>query len=106
MIDASLMAALLDSLKDPVVFVDTKHVIRYLNKAAVAHKCWRRYVRCSRPVRNRACGRAESHGGHGRETETDETAHSGCVRYTWHPVDAPRTSLPLGGLARLNRIVH
>ncbi len=37
MIDASLMAAILDSLKDPVVFVDTGHVIRYMNKAAVAH---------------------------------------------------------------------
>ena len=37
MIDASLMAALLDSFKDPVVFVDTSHVIRYMNKAAVAH---------------------------------------------------------------------
>lgn len=37
MIDASLMAALLDSITDPVVFVDLEHVIRYLNKAAIAH---------------------------------------------------------------------
>ena len=37
MIDASLMVAILDSLKDPVVFVDTNHVIRYMNKAAIAH---------------------------------------------------------------------
>ena len=37
MVDTSLMAALLDSLKDPVVFVDTGHVIRYMNKAAIAH---------------------------------------------------------------------
>ena len=31
------MAALLDSMKHPVVFVDTGHVIRYMNKAAIAH---------------------------------------------------------------------
>ena len=37
MIDASLMAAILDSLKDPVLFADTEHVTRYMNKAAVAH---------------------------------------------------------------------
>ena len=37
MIDASLMAALLDSIKDPVLFADTHHVIRYMNKAAIAH---------------------------------------------------------------------
>lgn len=36
MTDASLMAVLLDSLKDPVVFVDTDHIIRYMNKAAIA----------------------------------------------------------------------
>jgi PAS domain S-box-containing protein len=29
-----LMAAILDSLKDPLVFVDTDHIIRYMNKAA------------------------------------------------------------------------
>ncbi|MGD8627908.1 MAG: PAS domain-containing protein [bacterium] len=37
MIDSSTMAAILDSLKDPVMFVDTAHVIRYMNKAAIAH---------------------------------------------------------------------
>ena len=37
MIDAPTMAAILDSLKDPVMFVDTEHTIRYMNKAAVAH---------------------------------------------------------------------
>ena len=31
------MAALLDSIKDPVLFADTQHVIRYMNKAAIAH---------------------------------------------------------------------
>ncbi len=36
-IDASLLAALLDSIKDPVLFADTDHVIRYMNKAAIAH---------------------------------------------------------------------
>lgn len=36
MTDASLMAVLLDSLKDPLVFVDTDHIIRYMNKAAIA----------------------------------------------------------------------
>jgi DUF438 domain-containing protein len=37
MIDASTMAAVLESLKDPMMFVDTGHTIRYMNKAAVAH---------------------------------------------------------------------
>ena len=37
MIDATLMAAILDSLKDPVLFADTEHIIRYMNRAAVAH---------------------------------------------------------------------
>ncbi len=35
--DAALLATLLDSLKDPFVFADTGHVIRYMNQAAVAH---------------------------------------------------------------------
>ena len=35
--DPPLMAALLDSMKDPVVFVDTSHVVRYVNKAAIGH---------------------------------------------------------------------
>jgi DUF438 domain-containing protein len=30
-------AAFLDSLKDPFLFVDTGHVIRYMNRAAKAH---------------------------------------------------------------------
>ncbi len=37
MIDASVMAAILEGLNDPVMFVDTGHVIRYMNKAALAH---------------------------------------------------------------------
>ncbi len=30
-----LMAAMLNSLKDPFMFVDTDHIIRYINKAAI-----------------------------------------------------------------------
>ena len=37
MADPPLMAALLDSLKDPLLFADTQHVIRYMNKTAIAH---------------------------------------------------------------------
>ncbi len=37
MIDATLMAAILDSLKDPLLFADTDHIIRYMNKAAIAY---------------------------------------------------------------------
>jgi PAS domain-containing protein len=37
MIDVALMAAILDSLKDPILFADTGHVTRYMNKAAIAH---------------------------------------------------------------------
>jgi len=37
MIDTTLMAAILDSLKNPMTFVDTEHIIRYMNKAAIAH---------------------------------------------------------------------
>mgnify|MGYP001815234473 CR=1 FL=1 len=37
MIGASLMADILDSLKDPILFADTEHVTRYMNKAAIAH---------------------------------------------------------------------
>jgi PAS domain-containing protein len=36
LIDATLMAAILDSLKDPVLFADVEHTIRYMNRAAVA----------------------------------------------------------------------
>ena len=35
--DTALLATLLDSLKDPFLFVDPGHTIRYMNKAAVAH---------------------------------------------------------------------
>ena len=37
MIDATLMAAILDSLKAPLLFADTEHMIRYMNKAAIAY---------------------------------------------------------------------
>lgn len=37
MINATLMAAILNSLKDPLLFADTEHVIRYMNKAAIAY---------------------------------------------------------------------
>ena len=37
MTDTQLMAAILDSLKDPVLFCDTNHMMRYMNKAAAAH---------------------------------------------------------------------
>lgn len=39
MIDSNLISALLDSLKEPVVFADTDHIILYMNKAAI-----KRYV--------------------------------------------------------------
>jgi len=35
-LNISLLAALLDSLVEPVTFVDTEHIIRYMNKAAIA----------------------------------------------------------------------
>jgi len=37
MIDVSFMAAILDSLKDPILVADTEHVTRYMNKAAIAY---------------------------------------------------------------------
>jgi PAS domain-containing protein len=37
MIDPSLMAAILDSLKDPLLIADTNHTILYMNKRATAH---------------------------------------------------------------------
>ncbi len=37
MTDTGLMTAVLDSMKDPVLVADTQHVIRYMNKPAVAH---------------------------------------------------------------------
>jgi DUF438 domain-containing protein len=35
--DSSVLAALLESLKDPVIFADTGHTIRYMNEAGAAH---------------------------------------------------------------------
>ena len=35
--DGDLTAALLDSLKSPVLFADTDHVVRYLNRAAAEY---------------------------------------------------------------------
>ena len=37
MIDQSLMTAILDSLKGPILFADTDHIVRYMNAAAMAH---------------------------------------------------------------------
>lgn len=37
MVDSTLLAAILDSLREPILYADTDHVIRYMNKAAVAH---------------------------------------------------------------------
>jgi PAS domain-containing protein len=37
MTQTTLLAALLDSLTDPLIFADIGHVIRYMNKAAIAH---------------------------------------------------------------------
>jgi PAS domain S-box-containing protein len=36
MVDLEMMKLILDSWKDPFVFVDTEHIIRYMNKSAVA----------------------------------------------------------------------
>jgi DUF438 domain-containing protein len=37
MADVAILAAILDSLKDPILFADTDHVTRYMNPAAIAH---------------------------------------------------------------------
>lgn len=37
MIGRDLLAAVLDSLRDPVLVADTEHITRYMNKAAIAH---------------------------------------------------------------------
>jgi PAS domain-containing protein len=37
MIDATFLAAILDSFQDPVLVADLEHVIRYMNKAAIAY---------------------------------------------------------------------
>jgi len=36
-IDYALLHAFMDSLKDPFLFVDTNHIIRYMNKTARNH---------------------------------------------------------------------
>ncbi len=36
MIDAGTMSAILDSLKEPILFADTQHVTRYMNRAAIS----------------------------------------------------------------------
>ena len=36
MIDATAMAAILDSLTSPILFADTQHMTHYMNKAAIA----------------------------------------------------------------------
>ncbi|MBD3348847.1 MAG: PAS domain-containing protein [Candidatus Eisenbacteria bacterium] len=33
----AVLSAILDSLVDPVLFADTDHIIRYMNRSAVAH---------------------------------------------------------------------
>ncbi len=33
-VDSAVLAAILESLTDPVVFADTEHTVRYINKAA------------------------------------------------------------------------
>ena len=37
MVEPALLAALLDSLYDPVLVADPRHVIIYMNRAAIAH---------------------------------------------------------------------
>ena len=37
MVDADFLAAILDSLKDPVLVADPQHVTRYMNRAAIAY---------------------------------------------------------------------
>jgi len=37
MTDNSMLLAFLNSLKNPFVFADANHVIRYMNRAAIAH---------------------------------------------------------------------
>ena len=36
-VDYALLNAFMDSLKDPFLFVDTEHIIRYMNKPARSH---------------------------------------------------------------------
>ena len=36
-VDRDMLEAILDSVTEPILFADTSHTIRYMNKAAVAH---------------------------------------------------------------------
>lgn len=36
MLKKSYIAAILDSLKEPIIFADTEHITRYMNEAAIA----------------------------------------------------------------------
>ena len=35
--DVATLLAILDSLKDPLLFADTEHITRYMNKTAIAY---------------------------------------------------------------------
>jgi PAS domain-containing protein len=37
MVDATFLAAILNSIKDPILVADTAHVTRYMNRAAIAY---------------------------------------------------------------------
>lgn len=37
MVDEAFLAAILDSLRDPILVADTEHVTRYMNRAAMAY---------------------------------------------------------------------
>jgi len=37
MVETTILAAILDSLKDPILFADTEHQTRYMNRAAIAY---------------------------------------------------------------------
>ena len=37
MVEEKLLALILDSLKDPILFADTDHMTRYMNKAAIGY---------------------------------------------------------------------
>ena len=37
MVDITLLAAILDSLNEPIIFADTGHMTLYMNKAAIAY---------------------------------------------------------------------
>jgi DUF438 domain-containing protein len=37
MAESTLLAAILDSLTEPIIFADTEHMTRFMNKAAIAY---------------------------------------------------------------------